>query len=301
MDRLTPPAASRTTRPFRISTLVLAGVLAVAAGCQRAEAPKQYPLVGQVLGVDTKNQALTIKHDDVPGLMPGMTMSFPVASPDLLEGRTPGELITATLEVSDATGRIVSVTHTGSAPLPEHANAAELASHLLDVGDEVPDAAFLDSTDARRSFSEWRGSWTVVTFIYTQCPLPNYCPLMDQNFSMLQTAIGEDPALRGHVKLVSISFDPAHDTPAVLAAHAAKRKADPAVWTFLTADQVTIDRFAARFGVGLLRPEEPDAAITHNLRTALIDPDGKIRTFYTGNTWTPADVLADLRGALGRP
>jgi protein SCO1/2 len=188
----------------------------------------------------------------------------------------------------------VAITRTGEAPIPQNANQVAMASGLLEVGDEVPDAAFIDHRDQRRSFNEWRGSLTLVTFIYTRCPLPTYCPLMDQNFATIQEAVAEDPALSGQVKLVSITFDPAHDTPEVLAAHAEKRRADPDVWTFLTGDQATIDRFAGRFGVGVLRQEDA-TDIQHNLRTTLVGRDGRVLKVYSGSDWTPSAVLADLR------
>jgi protein SCO1/2 len=267
------------------------------AGCRQAPPAKQYTLSGQILSVAPDRQELTIKHGDIPDFMPAMTMSYPVASPDLMKGRTPGELVTATLEVTDNQVRLTSITHTGSAPITETSNAATMASELLQVGDEVPDAALIDQQDRRRSLSEWRGSLTLVTFIYTNCPLPNFCPLMDQNFATLQRTLAEDPQLAGQVKLISVTFDPERDTPAVLAAHARQLKADPAVWTFLTGDRVTVERVAARFGVGVIRSDADPSTITHNLRTALIDRSGHLRKMYSGNDWTPGAVLADLREA----
>jgi protein SCO1/2 len=201
------------------------------------------------------------------------------------------------MQVTDAGATHTAITHTGSAPLPTNTNAAALAEGILGVGDAVPDAAFIDQANVRRSISEWKGSLTLVTFIYTSCPLPTFCPLMDQNFATIQRAVADDTPLRGQVKLISISIDPAHDTPAVLAEHARTLKADPAVWTFLTGDQATTDRFAGRFGVSIVR-EDGAEGITHQLRTALIDRDGHIRKIYSGNEWTPGTVLADLRAAL---
>ena len=276
------------------------GIVATAAACSRPEPPRRYPLTGQVLAVHPERQQLTIKHEDIPGFMPGMTMTFPVTPATLLEGRVAGELITATLEVSESTGRLVAITHTGTAPLPDNPNALAMAAQPLDVGDPMPDAAFIDHHDARRSFSEWTGTATLVTFIYTRCPLPTYCPLMDQNFATIQRAVAEDRALQGRVRLVSISFDPDHDTPAVLAKHAGRLKADPAVWTFLTGDRVTIDRFAGRLGVGLLRPAAA-TEITHNLSTILVGADGRIAKIYTGSDWTPNQAISDLRALLQRP
>ncbi len=286
--------SSRFVRAGRLVALVLP--LALTA-CSRAEPPRQYPLQGQILAVHPERQEVTIRHEDIPQFMPAMTMTYPVATRELLEGREPGELVSATLEVADSTGRLVAITRTGLAPLPTGPDGEPMAAPVLSEGDEVPDAAFIDQTDRRRSFSEWAGGHTLVTFIYTSCPLPNFCPLMDQNFSTIQRAAAEDPALAGRVRLVSISLDPERDTPAVLAAHAARRKADPAVWTFLTGDTVTIDRFAARFGVGAVRAAD-SPEITHNLRTALVGPDRRVLKFYSGSDWTPATVLADLRAAL---
>jgi len=283
-------------RRILAAALVFATVLAGA--CERPAPAKQYPLTGQVIAVLPDKQEITVKHDDIPGLMPGMTMSFRVASADLLKDRQPGELIKATLEVTDALGTITAIEHTGFSALPAGSNVAELAAGLLQVGDEVPDVALVDTQNRRRSFSEWRGSLTLVTFIYTNCPLPNYCPLMSQNFATLQRAIVEDPGLRGRVRLVSVSFDPEHDTPDLLSAYAKRYRPDPGVWEFVTGDRTAIDRFAAKFGVGLMRPDG-EVEITHNLRTTLIGADGRILHIYSGNEWTPSTVLADLRAAAG--
>lgn len=274
--------------------LALVLVALAFAACRREPPPRQYPIEGQVLAVHAERQELTIKHGDIPGLMPAMTMTFGVSSPLLLRDRKPGELVTGTLEVGNDTGRIVAIAHAGEAPLPADSNEAAMAGAVLAEGDEVPDAAFIDQSDRRRSFSEWRGSPTLVTFIYTRCPLPNFCPLMDRHFATLQKAIMADAALRGRSRLVSISFDPDYDTPSVLAAHAARYGADPSVWTLLTGDRVTVDRFAARFGVGVLR-QTGEAEITHNLRTILIGADGRVVRIYSGNDWTPSGVLADMR------
>jgi protein SCO1/2 len=271
------------------------------SACRHDTPAPRYPLEGQILAVVAAPPSLTIKHGDVAGLMPGMTMTFPVAEASLLEGRRAGELVTATLEVKDGLGRLVAIAHVGSAPMPAGSNEVGLATTMLAVGDDVPDAALVDQLNHRRSLAEWRGTHTVVTFTYTRCPLPNFCPLMDQNFRALQNELAQDSTLRGRVKLVTISFDPEHDTPEVLAAHAARLRADPAVWTFLTGDRVVTDRVAARFGVGVIRPTDDPTQITHNLRTAVVGPDGRLASIYSGNDWTPNTILADLRATVRTP
>jgi len=267
------------------------------AGCSRPAPAKTYPVHGQVLAVDQAKQTITMRHDDIDGLMPGMTMGFQVADPALLQGREPGEIVDGTIEVSDALGRLTSIHRVGFQALPTNTNAALMAEGVLEVGALVPDTAFIDQTDTRRALAEWRGSATLVTFIYTRCPLPDFCPLIDSHFARLQQAIMADAALKSRARLISVTFDPEHDTPAVLTAHAAKLKADPAIWTFVTGDRGTLDRFAARLGVGVIR--EGDPSITHNLRTTLIAPDGRIAHIYSGSQWNTADVLADLRAAAG--
>ena len=175
-----------------------------------------------------------------------------------------------------------------------------MAEGILDVGDAMPDAALIDQTDKRRSLSEWRGTPVLVTFIYTRCPLPNYCPLMDRHFATIQRTVANDPALKGQLNLISISFDPEFDTPAVLTTHATTLKADTSTWTFLTGDKVTVDRLAARFGVGVIRGPDGATEITHNLRTALFAADGTLVKMYPGSDWTPRLVLGDLRAHLTR-
>jgi protein SCO1/2 len=284
----------RRSAALALSLLLVAAVSA----CRREEPAKTYPLTGQIISVDTQHRELTINHKDIPNFMPAMTMAYPVATPSLMDGRSPGELITAVLAVDKTGGHLVEITHVGSAALPANANQAGMASGILDAGDEVPDTAFIDQDNRRRSLSEWKGTSLVLTFTYTRCPLPNFCPLMDQNFATLQRRLADDTAMRGRVHLLTLTFDPEHDTPDVLKAHAAKLKADPAVWTFLTGDAVTVERFAGKFGIGVLRDAQAPSEIAHNLRTAIIGPDQRIVKIYSGNEWTPGAVLSDLRDVV---
>lgn len=282
--------------------LTLAFVLAfagwVSTSCSRPQPPKRYTLDGQILAVLPARQQLTIKAGDIPGLMPAMTMTYDVAQPALMTDRTAGETITGTLEVTDAGAKLVAIAHTGTAPLPPANELAMATTDVLKEGDAVPDTALIDQHDARRSLSDWHGTYLVLTFIYTSCPLPTFCPLMDQNFATIQRALQNDPAMKAKVRLLSISFDPDHDTPAVLDAHAKRERADPAVWTFATGDRVAIDRLTARFGVTVIRSGDDPGQITHGLRTAILTPDGHVLKIYDGNEWTPGQLLADLRAAM---
>jgi protein SCO1 len=283
---------------LRLGGAIIVTSLLGLAACNSEPPPKRYDLSGQILVVHADRQELTIKHDDIVGYMPGMTMSFPVAAKSLMEGRTAGELITAKLEVTGLIGRLVAITHTGNAPVPDDTNSVAMTEGILGSGDEMPDAALVDQTDRRRSLSEWKGAPVLITFIYTQCPLPNFCPAMNRNFAAIQRAMAADAALKGRMKLLSVSFDPEHDTPAVLAKFAEKQGTDPAVWTWLTGDRVTTDRLAAKFGVSVIRNGQTAADVMHNLRTTLIGADGRIVKIYSGADWTASTVLSDLRGIL---
>jgi protein SCO1 len=269
---------------------VLAGALLTA--CSR---PRQYELRGQVLAVDRTRQELTLKHEDIRGFMPGMTMPFKVKDPRLLDGQKLGDLVQATLVVQDANAYLSSVTRTGHADLTEAPPAPRV--ELLAPGQRVPDLGLTDETGARHALSDWRGRVVAVTFMYTRCPLPDFCPRIDQQFKAAQAEILADAGTRDRYALLSVSFDPAFDTPTVLAAHARKVGADPRIWRFVTGDRDTVAGFASLFGTAMIRDGSTVDSVTHNLRTAVIASDGTLLTVLRGNESTPAELMRALRQA----
>jgi protein SCO1/2 len=202
--------------------------------------------------------------------------------------------------VNDNGPVITAITKTGTAP-PELPPPAPVATagfvQMLREGEQVPNQTFVDQNGKLRSFADIRGGHAMaLTFMYTKCPMPTYCPMMDRNFADVQKQIKANPVLRDKARLLSVSFDPKNDTPAVLKQHAKELGADPALWTFVTADQDEIDRFAMSFGLTVIRGEAPNPdEIGHTLRTAIIDRTGKLVKAYTGNEWTPGQVVADLQ------
>lgn len=275
----------------RALPIVLA--LLLAAGCSRS---REYELRGQVLAVDRERQEITVKHEDIVGFMPAMTMPFRVANRSEFEARVPGELIRATLVVGEGEVHLEEVTRTGEAPLTE---APPPTFDLLQPGEMVPDEPFVDQNGVSRRLSDWRGKAVAVTFIYTRCPLPDFCPRMDQHFAAVRKEAASDPALRDRVHLLSISFDPEHDRPDVLKKHAARAGTDGRGWSFVTGDRDDIDRFASRFGVSIIREGQASQEIVHSLRTAVIDPKGRLVRVFSGNDWTPPVLIDALRTALG--
>lgn len=278
---------------MRVAFTFLVVSVLTGVACSRA---RTFELRGQVLTVDRGRMELTVKHDDIRGFMPGMTMSFKVKDPRALEAAMPGDLIAATLVVEDHDAYLDAVTRTGHAPLAE----APPAFHRMDIlapGNAVPDARLTDDAGTARTLSAWRGKTLAVTFIYTRCPLPDFCPRMDRHFAAVQREVLTDPRLRDRVALLSVSFDPEFDTPDVLAAHARQAGADPRVWRFATGDRDAIADFASRFGVSVIREGADARDITHNLRTAVVGPDGRLVEILGGTEWTAADLLAALRRA----
>ena len=161
------------------------------------------------------------------------------------------------------------------------------------------DDPLVDQAGTTRRLSDWRGQALAVTFVYTRCPLPDFCPLLDRRFGELQRAITADAGLRDRVHLVSVSFDPAHDTPAVIQGHAKTQGADPRTWSYLTGPPAAIDQFTSRFGVSTIADKNTAETFTHNLRTAVIDRKGRLVMIHSGNEWTVDTLLADLREASG--
>lgn len=271
-------------------SLVLAALL---AACSQQPPARQYELKGQILGIDTARNEVLIRHGAITGFMPAMTMPFPVKDAGLLSGKEPGDLVTATLVVTDLSAHLSSLTRTGHAPIEAPPPTPE-GPRVLVPGEPVADAPLVDQQGKPHPFSAFKGHRVAVTFIYTRCPLPEFCPLMDRHFAAIQKQLDGAQDLRD-VRLVSVTLDPEFDTPAVLSGHAERLKADQNVWTFLTGKPADVAAFAQQFGIFTERDLGTGANLTHNLRTAVVGVDGRLASVHSGNDWTPADLVADLK------
>lgn len=289
MRMITSPRLPMARRPRIVCVLLLAAV-----GCRRAPEGRRYALTGQVLAVHAERDELLLRHDDIPGFMPAMVMPFTVRDPAIPPGLRPGDLVRGVLRVGDTTAVLEGLEKTGYRPLPPETAKALSPPGALAPGDPVPDVALVDSGGRRHRLSEWRGRAVALTFVFTRCPLPEFCPALDRRFAELQSVVRADPVLRGSTLLLSISFDPAFDTPEVLRRHAQGLGADPSLWIFATGSAADVEAFGSAFGLSVAR----DPAITHNLRTAVVDASGRLVRVHAGADWTPADVARDLRGAL---
>lgn len=282
----------------------LAGLFALSfvtlalCGCSAsAPAARQFELEGQILDIRRPTREVLIKHGDIKGFMPGMTMPFKVKDARLLDGKATGDLVRASLVVAEGDAWIATLVKTGTAAVVDPVSIPPSAFVTpARAGDAAPDAPLTDHTGQPLSLAAWRGSAVAVTFIYVRCPLPQFCPLLDRRFAEVQAAIRSDSRLAGRARLLSISFDPDSDTEARLHAHATRLEADPAIWRFATAPREIVDRLAAQYGVSIVR--EKDGTITHNMRTAVIGADGRVVSIYASSDGTAERIVADLRQAL---
>jgi protein SCO1/2 len=272
--------------------------LGFAAGCQSAP-EKHYPIQGEVISVDPAKKLLTVKHGDIPGLMPAMTMSYQVAEPKQIESLQPGDKISADLVVSESKGRLEKIVLVSKG---DGKTASGTTQRIPEKGDEVPDFAFVNQDGKIIHFGDYRGKVLLVTFIYTRCPLPDFCPRMNENFRAVQKLLQDTPGATERAEFLSISFDPEHDTPAVLKHYASLYKKSvpgdkPIDWQFAAPSVKDLPELAQFFGL-VYRPEQ--AQIVHSLSTTVIGPDGKVEKWYSDNEWTPADAAQAMAAAIQR-
>ena len=289
---------------MRIRTCFLLLLMITAGACSRGASGdrREYTLQGQVLSVQADRKQAVIRHEEIKGFMPGMTMPYYVEDPKEYESVTAGDLITATLVVEPTKAYLRQVKKIGNAPLAVadggSAPAAASGFELIKTGAPVPNQTFVNQDGKSVSLADFRGDAVIVTFMYTACPMPTMCPMMDRNFAKIQAKLKEqNNLLKAH--LLSVSFDPQVDTPPVLKRHADSLGADPRLWTFVTGDRDEIDKWASGFGVSISRAMNDPRDITHNLRTAILDREGNLVQAYSGNEWTPEQVLADVRVMVG--
>lgn len=257
---------------------------------------RSYQVRGIVRGApDLVARTVTVQHEDVPGFMPAMTMDFAFRDSQEVAGIRVGETVAFTLVVAQNESWIAGVRRMGDAGLasPAPAPAAPRGNRIarLKEGDGLPDFELIDQAGSPIRRETFAGRLLLVTFIFTRCPIPEYCPLLGRNFRTLQQAIRANPDLAGRVSLLSVSFDE-HDTPALLAQYGATLTDDLDSWRFATGAPAEVKKLTQAFAV-LVQAE--GGSISHGLATALIGTDGVIRHLWRGNGWKTDEVLAALR------
>lgn len=297
-----------------IRTLLVLAVIAMtmATGCHRQQAGgsnsagessyKTYKLRGKVVSTNAATGEVTINHEAIPGFMEAMTMPYKLKDPNILSELHPGDVVTADLLVSQESDADVVLDHIVVVAQGKPDYKPATVYHVPTQGDAVPDFKLRNQDGRIIHLNQFRGKDLLITFIYTRCPLPNFCPLVTRNFAKIERQLSADPKLKGKTHLLCVSFDPEHDTPERLKAYGEEyigsdAKAAFATWDFAVPEAAVLKEMAKFFDVGITT--EQDQTITHTLSTTLVGRDGKVIKFYPGNEWTADQVVGDVKQSLG--
>jgi protein SCO1/2 len=285
---------------FLLYSLLIFGLIASACSSAPSKSPEasnaaqRYEVKGKIVSANKADHKVTIDHEEIPGYMEAMTMPFTLLEDWVYSELKPGARIQATLVVDQ--GRSWLENPVVSTVIdPNLVSRSEESGVEPAAGTETPDFTLVNQDGRKINFKKYRGETLVLTFIYTRCPLPDYCPLMTQNFVAINRELQSKPALRGKTRLLSITVDPDYDKPEVLrdygARYAGSDKNALKKWEFATGSPEQIKSVAQFFGLNYWQEKDQ---IIHGLRTAIITPDGKVAKVYRGNDWKPEDVVKDL-------
>ncbi len=259
-----------------------------------------FPLKGEVVEVDTARGRLVVAHEEIPDYMMAMTMPFKVKNKKLLQNLNVGDSIAATLAVSRTESWLETITVVGKGEVPDpQLIQGALMARVFATGDRLPNDILVNQEGEQIRLSSFNGKVVALTFVYTRCPLPDFCIRMSNHFASIQRLLQKDPSLAGKWHLVTISFDPKFDSPNVMKDYGKSYRADFATWDFLTDPDPTgtaIMKLAD--GFGLTYEGDEGGLISHNLRTVILDRDGKLLKVFQGNEWTPDEIVTEMKAAI---
>jgi len=282
--------------------ILLAGCVALALlSCGRStnsdERADHYDTRGVVRGFSPDRSTIEIQHENIPDFMPSMTMPFVTRDPKQIADLRTGDAISFRMAVTKKDFWIENVKNIRR----EDVNVAEPKrtspvsadrDARLTEGDKMPPFTLTNQNGERISLDTFHGNSLVLTFVFTRCPVPNFCPRMSNNFGELQETIKSSTGTLANARLLSVTLDPAYDTPKILSDYAAFHHADSKIWSFATGDEKEIDSLTRAFSV--YRQNE-GGTISHGLATALINKEGRIDKIWRGNAWTPAEIIKEIQ------
>jgi protein SCO1/2 len=286
--------------------------LVALAGCRSGRQPsaqtaagpayKVYHLRGKVVSTDAAKGEVTLDHEAIPGFMEAMTMPYKLKDASILGELHPGDVITADVLVSPDPNADYLLDHIVVVAQAKPDYRPTASYRVPAPGDAAPDFKLRNQDGRAIHLGQFKGKALLITFIYTRCSQPNFCPRVTRNFAAVERALAANPALYGKTHLLSVSFDPEHDTPERLRAYGATyigsdAKNAFAHWEFAVPEKPVLLEMAKFFDLGITN--EADSTITHTLSTTLIGADGKVARFYPGNVWTAEQLTADMRQLMG--
>ena len=263
---------------------------------------KIYKLRGKVVSTNAGTGEVTLDHEAIPGFMEAMTMPYKLKDANILSELHPGDMITGDLLVSQHADADVLLDHIVVVAQGKPDYKPKVLYHVPAPGDAVPDFKLRNQDGRTIHLEQFHGKELLITFIYTRCPLPDFCPRVTHYFADMNRQLAASPALYNRTHLLCVSFDPDNDTPERLRAYGATyigsdAKDAFAHWDFAVPEKPTLTKMAQYFDLGIT--QAGDSSITHTLSTTLIGPDGKVVRFYPGNEWTVDQVLADVKQTAG--
>jgi protein SCO1/2 len=264
----------------------------------------RYSTAGVIEKIAPDLRQATIYTDTIPGYMKQMTMDYPVLNTNEIHGISAGDRISFLLVVTKTNDWIENVRYirhsvvTNQMPANSDDSAGAMTGELK-TGDELPNGTLIAEDGQRIQFSRFRGKAVAFTFFYTRCPMPNYCPLMNRNFAAARSLILSEADAPTNWEFLSISFDPQDDTPGALANYAQLFRGDNTNhWAFAAATKAALAMLAPALDLMVIRQGD---AISHNLRTVVLDPRGRIARQFDGNQWTPQELADAIVQAARRP
>ena len=261
-----------------------------------------YHLRGKVISTDPAHGIVVVDHEAIPGFMDAMTMPYQLKDASIVGELHPGDVITADVLVEKSSEETVLLDHIVVVAQARPDYKPPVIYHVPAPGDKVPDFRLRNQDGRAIHLGQFKGKALVLTFIYTRCPLPNFCPLVTRNFAAIERQLAASPLLYAKTHLVCVSFDPEHDTPERLRAYGSTyigsdTRGAFAHWEFAVPTKTELLEMAKFFDVGITH--DANDSITHTLSTTLIDANGRVAQFYPGNEWTPEQVLGDVRKLTG--
>ena len=274
-----------------------------AANISNSSTAKRYPFVGKVVSVDKNAKKAKIDHQEIPGYMSAMTMDFPIHEDWVWNDLTPGSEIHAELVVDNAAKDPYWLENIGIVAAADPSKPVPTDDRFAQIGKPVPDFILTNQDGKKFSINDYRGKALAITFIYARCPLPDYCIRMSKNFSDLAIALNKDAELKDKIRLLSISFDPENDTPGKLRSYGIGYMGNPnppdfTVWQLAVGSDAEVRKIGDFFGLDYKIDENNKTQINHNLRTAVISPEGNVTKMFAGNEWTPAQLLNELKASM---
>ena len=261
---------------------------------------KLFTVSGIVKSIESDLTRARIHHEEIPDYMKEMTMPFNIGNTNEWASVQPEDKITFLLHVTDDRSWIdgVEKIDTEVPSLDELSKTAPWRRvrevQPLEVGDMLPNYPMTNQFSKPITFEQYRGKALAITFIYTRCPLPDFCPKMNRQFLEAQQKLISMEGAPENWQFLSISFDPVNDTPERLKFYASAYQYDPEKWSFVTGAMIEIDALTEQFGLMFYRTEGTVMDWDHNLRTILVDPEGKIQEIIVGNLWNSEELVEKI-------